>query len=159
MTAAQYLRRKRKNLDALEERLNDVRAQLLRLTEERDLAADEFHALRRPDFYPLRQFIGEFPTEQRQDILRLINTWLVRGDGVAIYTNQELGHPDLGHVQCVSYGSDAAQLPGDTPPTTLPDIGGRINWRYQLTFSYRGHPVVDAPESLPESIREEVFGE
>jgi hypothetical protein len=71
----------------------------------------------------------------------LLVEWLDRGDAVAIYQNEDLGHRDLGHVQLVSYGSPAAQLPGDAPPpTTLPDIGGHIGWRYQLIATYRRTP-------------------
>ena len=74
-----------------------------------------------------------------------------RGDGVAVYVNNDLGHRDLGQWQVVSYGSKQAQLEthindrgvivdapqyfnhgDDVIPTTLPDIGGRINWRYTL---------------------------
>ena len=36
-----------------------------------------------------------------------------------------------------SFGSPAAQLETDHPPQTLPDIGGAINWRYQLIGTYR----------------------
>ncbi len=66
-----------------------------------------------------------------------IERWIARGDGVAVYRNAELGHPNLGHVQIVSFGSKDAQLETDFPPTTLPDIGGSINWRYQLEGAYR----------------------
>jgi hypothetical protein len=69
-----------------------------------------------------------------------VDIWLRRGDGIAVYENRELGHPDLGHRQIVSYGSPAAQLETTEPPTTLPDIGGAINWRYQLVGTYRGAP-------------------
>lgn len=71
-----------------------------------------------------------------------------RGDGVAIYVNQDLGHPDIGQWQVVSYGGSEAQLEthdrtypdgvqtfthGDDVLTlVLPDIGGRINYRYWL---------------------------
>lgn len=58
--------------------------------------------------------------------------WLDRGDGMAIYENQDIGHLQLGHRQFVSFGSTAAQLESDEPPQRLPDIGNRINWRYQL---------------------------
>lgn len=68
-----------------------------------------------------------------------LNMWLVRGDGIAIYTNQDMGHPDLGDKRFVSYGSAVAQLETDTPPAILPDgIGGGVNWRYALTGTYRG---------------------
>lgn len=82
------------------------------------------------------------------DAVATINVWLERGDGAAIYENQDLGHPDVGHVQITSFGSGAAQLEADRypdltqfPPTRLPDIGNRINWRYQLIGTYRGEPV------------------
>lgn len=76
-----------------------------------------------------------------------------RGDGVAVYVNSDLGHPDIGQWQVVSYGNSEAQLEtryeeartlplpqtttsfvhgNDIVPKTLPDIGGRINWRYSL---------------------------
>lgn len=73
------------------------------------------------------------PEESRH----IVERWLGRGDGIAVYENQELGHPELGHKQFVSYGSSAAQLETDEPPTILPDIGGRINWRYCLVATCR----------------------
>lgn len=70
--------------------------------------------------------------------LRQMNDWLARGDGIAVYTNEDLGHPDLGDKRFVSYGSQAAQLETDTPPEQLPDTTMSINWRYRLTGTYRG---------------------
>lgn len=70
-----------------------------------------------------------------------VNVWLGRGDGLAVYQNQDMSHPALGEIQLVSYGSPAAQLETDDPPTRLPDIGRAINWRYQLVAVYRG-PVL-----------------
>jgi len=58
--------------------------------------------------------------------------WLDRGDGVAVYENQDLWHPCLGHRKFVSYGSNEAQLETYDPPARLPDIGSQINWRYYL---------------------------
>jgi hypothetical protein len=90
-----------------------------------------------------------------------------RGDGLAIYVNNDLGHPEVGQWQVVSYGGEDAQLETredygdpdddaevpeqwrvkkaarlgevnyfvhgvDTLRLILPDIGGRINWRYLL---------------------------
>ena len=78
------------------------------------------------DFLPL-------PLSSQQTITR----WVERGDGVAVYVNHDLGHRDLGLRKFVSYGSPAAQLGTDDPPQTLPDIGGDINWRYQLCYRYR----------------------
>lgn len=68
-----------------------------------------------------------------------MNTWLARGDGIAVYTNEDLGHPGLGDKRFMSYGSVAAQLETDAPPSVLPDgLGGGVNWRYTLTGTYRG---------------------
>lgn len=66
-----------------------------------------------------------------------IEGWLERGDGIAIYRNIEFGHSHFGHRQFVSYGSRKAQLETDEPPKRLPDIGGRINWRYHLEGAFR----------------------
>ena len=63
--------------------------------------------------------------------------WLKRGDGVAVYEDSDLGSPNLGHRKYVSFGSEAAQLETDDPPTRLPDIGGSINWRYTLIGTVR----------------------
>lgn len=67
----------------------------------------------------------------------LIQAWLDRGDGCAVYENHDLGHPDRGHRKCVSYGSKVAQLEEETPPNRLPDIGSEINWRYVLIGTLR----------------------
>jgi len=72
-----------------------------------------------------------------------VQRWLDRGDGVAVYENAELGHPDLGHKKFVSFGSAQARLEPNVcdddgnPPQRMPDIGGQINWRYQLTGTVR----------------------
>ena len=70
-----------------------------------------------------------------------VNVWLARGDGMAVYQNQDMSHPRLGEKQLASYGSPQAQLETDDPPARLPDIGGAINWRYCLVAAYRG-PVL-----------------
>jgi len=62
----------------------------------------------------------------------IVRRWLDRGDGVAVYRNVALDSGNLGHRKFVSFGSEAAQLETDDPPKKLPDIGGQINWRYQL---------------------------
>lgn len=77
----------------------------------------------------------------------LLNWWLERGDGIAVYENQELGHPDNGVKVFVSFGSPAAQLETEEPPRTLPDgllaegLLNGINWRYQLIGTYRGEAL------------------
>lgn len=71
------------------------------------------------------------------DTWHLINKWLVRGDGVAVYRNSLIG-ASPSDVQMFSFGSPRAQFTKDTPPVQLPDIGNRINWRYQLAYTYRG---------------------
>jgi hypothetical protein len=99
-----------------------------------------------------------------------VNVWLHRGDGVAMYENMELGHPDLGSTKITSWGSSAAQLepfcgvcrgvleptetPGEFvhgdgepdhfpvyPPQRLPDIGDQINFRFVLIGTYRGEEL------------------
>jgi hypothetical protein len=63
-----------------------------------------------------------------------IDRWLARGDGAAIYRNNDLGHPEIGMPRIVSYGSPAAQLEVAEPPARLPDglPAGAINWRFGL---------------------------
>ncbi len=68
----------------------------------------------------------------------VVNTWLARGDGIAVYENLEWESPQWGHRQFISYGSAAAQLEAPLPPHQLPDIGGRNNQRYQLIGIYKG---------------------
>lgn len=69
--------------------------------------------------------------------LGLVNQWLEDGKGVAIYENVDLGHPEIGHRQYVTFGTPKAQLAW-TAPERLPDIGDAINWRYMLVGTYRG---------------------
>ena len=77
------------------------------------------------------------------EAIEKIDHWLARGDGVAVYENHELGHPELGHKQVVSFGSHLAQLEVYEVdlPVRLPDIGGRINWRYLLVGVYTGEAL------------------
>ena len=74
----------------------------------------------------------------RDTVFPMLNRWLARGDGIAVYENVDLGHPELGHKQFVSYGSPSAMLEREEAPHRLPDIGGAINWRYALVGTYRG---------------------
>lgn len=68
----------------------------------------------------------------------LMQGWLDRGDGIAVYENQAFDSSGFGHKKFVSFGSPAAQLPGDTPPDRLPNIGHSINWAYALLGVCRG---------------------
>lgn len=70
--------------------------------------------------------------------LDMIDEWVQRGDGCAIYRNEDLGHPEQGQLKFLSFGGPSAQLEQAEPPQTLPDIGDEINWRYQLWETYRG---------------------
>lgn len=79
----------------------------------------------------------EWPEDYVEAIENLRRRCHERGDTLVAYQNQELGHPDLGQFQFVSFGSAAAQLEraqfGETPPRFMPDIGSAINWRYCLS--------------------------
>jgi hypothetical protein len=68
----------------------------------------------------------------------LVNRWLKRGDGIAVYENVDLGSLNAGHRQFVSFGGWAAQLSVPEPPQRLPDIGNAVNWRYRLVGVYKG---------------------
>lgn len=91
--------------------------------------------------YTREEFYDEVFSDLTLESKEKIGVWLDRGDGVAVYENHDLGHPEIGKQQIVSFGSPAAQLEVDEPPTTLPDIGGAINWRYQLVATYRETPA------------------
>lgn len=72
--------------------------------------------------------------------------WIERGDQALLYRNEDLSSRDLGLLKIVSYGSIMAQIEAEqhpVPPVTLPDIGGDINWRYQLFAIYRGQTTED----------------
>lgn len=75
------------------------------------------------------------------EVLGPVNGWLNRGDGAAIYRNMDFNSADLGQIKVTSFGSSRAQLETRIPPTTLPDIGNTINWRYQLEATYRGPEI------------------
>jgi hypothetical protein len=91
----------------------------------------------------LREWGGVDDSPEAQEWLNntvsQMNKWLQRGDGIAVYENQELGHPEMGDKKFTSFGSAEAQLETDTPPSQLPDgVGNTINWRYRLIGTYRG---------------------
>ena len=84
----------------------------------------------------LEALVTEFPNDNEDDeylrVWRVVQRWLDRGDGCAVYENHDLGSRELGARQFVSYGSPAAQLETAEPPVQMPDIRRAINWRYQL---------------------------
>jgi hypothetical protein len=66
-------------------------------------------------------------------IMAVLERALQRGDGIALYRNEALGHPEGGHWICASFGSPQAQLETDDPPVTFPELNGYPPmWRYQL---------------------------
>ena len=74
------------------------------------------------------------------EIVGKLNAWLARGDGVAVYENNDLGHYDLGRIICLSYGSDVAVFETE-PPQRMPDLPDVIGWRYTLAGTYRGEAL------------------
>jgi hypothetical protein len=67
------------------------------------------------------------------------NVWLERGDGIALYENQDETDPEYGRFVFVSYGSDAARLPMQDAPVQMPDtIAEYEHFRYRLIGTYRG---------------------
>lgn len=102
--------------------------------------------MRNPEIWTapqLRSYIVKQYDDGAPPVFLLLNRWLGRGDGVAVYENHELGHPEMGLCQITSYGSQAAQIEAPEPPAILPDIGHRINWRYVLIATYRGDQIDD----------------
>jgi len=86
---------------------------------------------------------------QAREVIPQVNGWLSRGDGIAVYVNQDLGSRDVGQCRLASFGSVDAMLTMDPLPTTLPDTPSMINWRYQLEGTYSGDTLT-IPEDLPE---------
>lgn len=80
---------------------------------------------------------GLVSEEIRPSATPLFKKWLERGDGVAVYENMAFDSGNFGHKKFVSFGSDSAQLEVEEPPQRLPDIGGQINWAYQLVATHR----------------------
>lgn len=102
--------------------------------------------------YGEKEFDADEVGAWHDQVVGLLTRAIGRGDGVAVYVNEDLGHPNIGQWQIMSYGGPDAQLETredwgegdlrrnndyfvhgqDVLRRTLPDIGGRINWRYQL---------------------------
>ena len=81
--------------------------------------------------------VNHFPLIQHPEIVAMVNTWLARGDGAAVYENHDLGSRNAGEARIASFGSPEAALGTDEPPEILPDIRRQVNWRYQLVGRYR----------------------
>lgn len=69
----------------------------------------------------------------------LMQRWLGRGDGVAVYLNMALDSASVGSRKYLSFGSEKAQIepsgcgPDGLPPERMPDIQGlEPGWRYRL---------------------------
>ena len=65
----------------------------------------------------------------------LVQGWLDRGDGVAVYENVALDSSHLGTRYYVSFGSAAAQfanMDASDLPDPFPDTPRRLNWAYRL---------------------------
>lgn len=71
------------------------------------------------------------------------NVWLARGDGIAVYRNEDLGSGDVGSIKFMSFGSAEAQFV--VPPEQLPDFPNEINWRFRLHGVYRSTTLLTAP--------------
>jgi hypothetical protein len=82
-------------------------------------------------------WVSERYEDQAPEVIAQVGRWLARGDGAAVYENHDLSSAGVGEPRIVSFGSPAAQLETAEPPATLPDIGGAINWRFQLIGTYR----------------------
>ncbi len=87
----------------------------------------------------LRDFMRE--QEFSQQAVEVVGRWPAGGRGAAVYKNALIEAPVVKkgvvvnpQLDCkiVSFGPAGAQLETTEPPTRLPDIGGQINWRYQL---------------------------
>lgn len=93
------------------------------------------------DFWAIVETQSEGPDDiyQAQYVAKvgeLLGRVAARADFICVYRNEDFGSPDLGLLQITTYGSPASQIEEsqfpDGPPIRLPDIGGAINWRYQL---------------------------
>jgi len=70
-----------------------------------------------------------------------INTWLARGDGVAVYENMAMDSTTFGARVFLSFGSLEAQLDVEHPPDRMPDIPEPFGWKYCLQGTYRGEAL------------------
>lgn len=59
--------------------------------------------------------------------------WLNRGDVILIFTNQDLSHPEVGHVITMPWYGDLEEHPLPPHAPDHPAIG--LGWRYTLTHT------------------------
>jgi hypothetical protein len=80
--------------------------------------------------------------DEREAALRVIQRWVERGDGVAVYRCRELGRTSAPFRTTVSYGSAQSQIPTEArvPPTALP-VNVPLQWSYSReAVLLRKHP-------------------
>jgi hypothetical protein len=122
------------------------------------------------EIYTQAEFVMLLAEEYKADacsVASQVNRWLARGDGAAVYRNQDLGHPEYGAVRIASFGSPAAQLPGIVhvsshhPTTGGVDGTGYVSGREleraeraQRNWMARGHGVGPAPEDGREHVED-----
>ena len=72
-----------------------------------------------------------------------------RGGAWAVYRNEDLGHPMLGHLQFLKFGPECTYT-RVTLPAQAPDSTSGLGWRYRFCG------VVDLPsgEILPRALDE-----
>lgn len=90
----------------------------------------------------------DFEGEERVEMLERFNSWLERGDYVAIYENHDLGHPMLGHKVFFPVGPSATiKEITDTSKSCPLDLGGvgLMSWRYYPHGTYSGPALVESP--------------
>jgi hypothetical protein len=86
------------------------------------------HLVQAPEL--IKTLIDWYGTYQFDMLWSKFSEWAASGRHVAIYRNQELGHPELGHPRLFPYE-------GETYGQRLPDTASQVNWRYSLEWVYR----------------------
>jgi hypothetical protein len=98
-------------------------------------------------------YLDEQYGQDADEVVRQVRPWLDRGDGVAIYENHDLGHPDLGQCQLASFGSRTAQLETDMVHVTNDSANGRkveLAQAHMRDWHERGFKVGPAPADAQE---------
>lgn len=82
-----------------------------------------------PDFKRLT--LADAPPDAGENEAR-VKQFLADGHFVAVYINQDLGHPDLGLRKYWAGGNGFTVPTPEQMPRCLPDTPTTINWRYWL---------------------------